>query len=353
MKVRGSRTRTPAVDQDAPVRSRLRPAVAAAAALATVLLTAGCSGSPAPTGASGTASPGASPAATSAGGCATSGSASDAVKVVAKGDAAPDVSFPVPTSASTLQRTVVKAGTGDTVKQGATVSLAYEIYDAKSGKRVDTRGYGSTNPVTFTADPTQLLPGLVSSLVCAKEGERFAAVIPAAQAFGSTGSEQLGVGGGDSLVLVGDLVELVPTKATGAAKALPSGFPKVTLAADGTPKVAIPAAAAPKTLKIATSKQGTGDTVKSGDTVTVQYQGTLWRTGKVFDQSWGKGPTSFPTNGVVKGFGDALVGAKVGSQVVAIVPPADGYGSKGSSDGSIKGTDTMVFVIDVLATAHG
>ena len=331
---------------------RSTPAVVAVA-LATALLTAGCSGSPSGGSTPSAAAPAASssPASSSAA-CAASGSASEAVKVTSKGDAAPGVQFPIPTTATAVQRTVVKAGDGDTVKQGATVSLAYAIYDAKNGKRVDTRGFGSTNPVTFTADPTQLLPGLVQSLVCAKEGERFAAVIPAAQAFGSTGSEQLGVGGGDSLVIVGDLVGLVPTKATGAAKALPSGFPKVTLAADGTPKVAIPATAAPKDLRIATAKQGTGETVKAGDTVTVQYQGVLWRTGKVFDQSWGKGPASFATTGVVKGFGDALVGAKVGSQVVAIVPPADGYGSKGSSDGSIKGTDTMVFVVDVLSTAH-
>lgn len=330
------------------MRIRLRPA-AALAVLASALLTAGCAGSPSGTASSPARS--AAPAA-SAAACAPSGSASDAVKVTAKGDAEPTVSFPVPTEADAVQRTVVTAGDGDTVQQGATVSLAYAIYDAKSGKKVDTRGYGSTNPVTFTADPTQLLPGLVQSLVCAKEGERFAAVIPASQAFGSAGSEQLGVGGGDSLVIVGDLVELVPTKATGAAKALPAGFPKISLAADGTPKVAIPATAAPKQLRIGTAKQGDGETVQSGDTVTVQYQGVLWRTGKVFDQSWGKGPTSFATTGVVKGFGDALVGAKVGSQVVAIVPPADGYGSKGTPDGSIKGTDTMVFVIDVLSTAH-
>jgi peptidylprolyl isomerase len=46
------------------------------------------------------------------------------------------------------------------------------------------------------------------------------------------------------------------------------------------------------------------------------------------------------------------VGQKVGSQVVAIIPPADGYGTTGSTDGTIKGTDTMVFVIDILADAR-
>ena len=78
-----------------------------------------------------------------------------------------------------------------------------------------------------------------------------------------------------------------------------------------------------------------------------------WRNGSVFDQSWGKtGPASFATTGVVKGFSKALVGHRVGSQVVAIIPPADGYGKTGTANGAIKGTDTLVFVIDILATTH-
>jgi peptidylprolyl isomerase len=97
-------------------------------------------------------------------------------------------------------------------------------------------------------------------------------------------------------------------------------------------------------------KTGTGAVVKSTDQVTVQYQGVLWRTGKVFDQSWGQSPATFSPSGVVKGFGKAMIGHKAGSQVVAIIPPSQGYGSSGSQDGTIKPTDTMVFVIDILAT---
>jgi peptidylprolyl isomerase len=91
--------------------------------------------------------------------------------------------------------------------------------------------------------------------------------------------------------------------------------------------------------------------VKKTDQVTVQYQGVLWRTGKVFDQSWGTSPASFLPTQVVPGFGKALIGHKVGSQVVAIIPPSQGYGSAGQSSAGIKGTDTMVFVVDILASA--
>ena len=336
---------------------RLLPAsVVAAAAL---LLTAGCSSSPTTSStpgasASGAASSTPAPSASaSALACAQPGSASGAVKVSGSSGKEPTVSFPKGTEATATERTVVTAGTGAAIQQGSSASIAYVMYDGKTGKKLDARGYGSTDPIVLTVDPAQYLPGLVQALACAKEGERLASVIPASQAFGTTGSEQLGVGAGDSLVFVADVVKLTPTKADGTAKALPSGFPKVTLAASGQPTVSMPATDAPTTLKIAESKVGDGETVKAGDTVTVQYQGSLWRNGTVFDQSWGKsGPTSFATTAVVKGFGEALVGAKVGSQVVAIIPPSDGYGDNPPSGSGITKTDTMVFVIDVLATAH-
>ncbi|MDH2445079.1 FKBP-type peptidyl-prolyl cis-trans isomerase [Amnibacterium sp. CER49] len=328
-------------------RTPFRLVPAALVAVTALALTA-CSSGPAKPSASPTTSN-----AVSASACAKPGSASNAVQVNGKAGSAPTVKFPLPTSTSATQRTVLKAGSGDTVKAGASVQIAYSLYDGKNGKLLDSSGYGAKKPVILTADTTQYLPGLVQALVCGRAGERFASVIPASAAFGSAGSEQLGVGGGDSLVLVADILELTPTKATGALKALPASFPKVTTAANGTPSVKIPATSAPKSLEIADRRVGTGETVRSGDTVTVQYQGVLWRTGSIFDQSWGKtGPTSFATTAVVKGFGKALVGQKIGSQVVAIVPADQGYGSKGSSDGSIKGTDVMVFVIDVLATTH-
>ncbi|MGN6744221.1 MAG: FKBP-type peptidyl-prolyl cis-trans isomerase [Amnibacterium sp.] len=340
----------------------LRRLVPAATAAVLAVLLAGCSGAPSggsTASSSGRAakaaasSPAASPAA-SAVPCATAGSASAAVKVTGKAGAAPSVAFPHPTSASATERRVVTPGSGGTVQSGASVKIAYQLYEGATGKLLDTSGYSAAKkPVILTADTSQYLPGLVQAIVCGKVGERFAAVIPPAQAFGSSGNSSLGVGANHSLVLVGDILSLTPTKATGALRQLPAGFPTVTLASNGQPTVTVPKATAPTTLKIADREVGTGDTVKSGDTVTVQYQGVLWRDGTVFDQSWGKsGPTSFATTAVVKGFGKALVGQKVGSQVVAIVPPAEGYGKAGTANGQITGTDTLVFVIDILATTH-
>jgi peptidylprolyl isomerase len=315
-------------------------------------LLAGCSTSASTTKTSSPAPSASAATSTAALACPASGSASDAVKVTGTGSTEPKVSFSTPTKVTTTQRTTISGGSGATVKQGDSVSLAYAMYDGTTGKKLDTRGWSAKSRVVFSVDAAQVLPGFAEAVFCAKVGDRVASVIPSTKAFGTAGSEQIAVAGGDSIVFVADIVGITATKATGAAKALPSGFPKVTLASDGTPTVKIPATKPPTKLEIAAREVGTGATVKSGDTVTVQYQGVLWRTGAIFDQSWGKtGPTSFATTQVVPGFGKALVGQKVGSQVVAIIPPADGYGTTGSTDGTIKGTDTMVFVIDIIATA--
>jgi peptidylprolyl isomerase len=96
---------------------------------------------------------------------------------------------------------------------------------------------------------------------------------------------------------------------------------------------------------------GSGPAVQAGQTVTVHYTGVIWGTGRVFDSSWKTGePVPFVIGGgqVIKGWDQGLVGQTVGSQVLLVIPPDLGYGSAGNSGGGIKGTDTLVFVVDIL-----
>ena len=46
------------------------------------------------------------------------------------------------------------------------------------------------------------------------------------------------------------------------------------------------------------------------------------------------------------------MGRAVGSQILLVVPPAKGY-PEGSEDGTIKPTDTIVFVVDILDATSG
>ena len=56
----------------------------------------------------------------------------------------------------------------------------------------------------------------------------------------------------------------------------------------------------------------------------------------------------FAVTGVITGFAAGIEGMKVGGRRLLVVPPELGYGPDGSGD-SISGTDTLVFVVDLVA----
>jgi peptidylprolyl isomerase len=128
----------------------------------------------------------------------------------------------------------------------------------------------------------------------------------------------------------------------------------VVLAPNGTPGISVPTSTPPSTLKVDQLKQGSGATVKQGDAVVVQYTGVLWKERTVFDSTWQNGQPatvvaadgSKVQGGVVPGLVRALVGQKVGSQFIAIIPPGMAYGAAGSQ--TVPGNSTLVYVVDVL-----
>jgi peptidylprolyl isomerase len=89
----------------------------------------------------------------------------------------------------------------------------------------------------------------------------------------------------------------------------------------------------------------------------VRYVASIWRNGKVFNDNWPTlaqpttPPNVFQLGSLIKAWNTGLVGIPVGSRVMLVVPPAEGYGKAGQASAGIKGTDTLVFVIDILSTA--
>lgn len=93
-------------------------------------------------------------------------------------------------------------------------------------------------------------------------------------------------------------------------------------------------------------EEGDGDVVPDNATVLVDYHGVNGRTGETFDSSFERPtPATFPLNGVIKGFKKSIAGQKIGSKILVAVPPKDGYGERGTGDGSIGPKDTIVFAI--------
>lgn len=103
----------------------------------------------------------------------------------------------------------------------------------------------------------------------------------------------------------------------------------------------------PDGLQYKVIKQGTGATPSDTDTVTVNYAGKLI-DGTEFDSSYKRGvPASFPVNGVIRGWTEALKLMKVGSTWELYIPSELAYGERGAG-GVIGPNQTLIFKVELL-----
>ncbi|RZU28633.1 peptidylprolyl isomerase [Streptomyces sp. BK022] len=105
-----------------------------------------------------------------------------------------------------------------------------------------------------------------------------------------------------------------------------------------------------KDLAVRTVIAGNGRAVAENDFIKANYLGQIWSSGKVFDNSYDRSPLvlQLAQGSIIDGWRYALTGKKIGSRVEIAVPPTWGYGPSGNEQAGIKGTDTLVFVIDLL-----
>ncbi len=290
--------------------------------------------------------------ASSSSGSTTASSSLDGVSVTGAAGQTPTLKLAkTPFSVSSTVTKVVTPGSGPTIVKGQRVRVDYLLVNGRTDKAADST-YGKSS-VVFNADPSQLLPGLADGLINQKVGSRMLLAVPPKDAFGTTGNTQLGVQKTDTLVFVLDLKSATTpiAKPTGTPVAPKKGLPTVKVDAKGVPSITMPPGAAPTKLVTQDLIAGTGAVVKAGQTVSVNYVGAIWPGGKVFDSSYARGTLSDTVIGVgqvIKGWDQGLVGQRVGSRVMLVIPPDLGYGTSGNSSAGIKGSDTLVFVVDVL-----
>lgn len=159
------------------------------------------------------------------------------------------------------------------------------------------------------------------------------------------------VTGSASVSAAANLGPAVPPATVVAPAVAKSDMPTATGAFGKKPVLTFPKTPPPPTLQRQILIQGNGATTLKRDYLVTNYLGQIW-AGKVFDNSYDRKATSTFQIGagkVVPGWDTALVGLKLGSRVLLSLPPSDGYGSAGSSGAGIKGTDTIVFVVDIVS----
>jgi peptidylprolyl isomerase len=146
---------------------------------------------------------------------------------------------------------------------------------------------------------------------------------------------------------------VVTAPSGGATQASIPTTPTVPPALSKKPVIQIPKTAPPNQLVTKDLVAGTGKTAAAGQTVTVNYVGDLYKTGKEFDSSWSRNQTfttALSAGSVIPGWVKGIAGMKVGGRRELIIPPSLGYGAKGSPP-TIPANSTLVFVVDLLSVS--
>lgn len=325
----------------------MRKAVALTAAAGLLLSLAACSTS-APSGT-----------------CETTISAGDSSSLVtATGSfgAQPVASFPTPLVTDGIQVSTLTKGDGPVLYPGEYATFQITAFDAAT---TNARLTGTYDPaqafITHVGAGTSNLGRIFE---CQTVGSRIAATVTAADLYGFLSVDKTVLPDPkQTLVIVADIEGSALGKAYGTLQSVVRGMPSVVTAPDGTPGITIPAAAAPSVYSSAVIRAGDGETVTAGESVWVHYLRTSWTApSSGLKSTWANDGVpervtltelnATDGTGINAGMLKAIVGQKVGSQVIAIVPPSLGFPA-GSEPSGVTAGDTLVYVIDILGVAAG
>lgn len=264
------------------------------------------------------------------------------ISVSGSSDARPTVDVHTPLHAATTQFADAIRGTGTIpiTSDAQMVVLDVDLVSATTGKQIVSTQYsGDLSQVFAVSRWAQQFPAFTKALHCATAGTRVAIAI-APGGVQASSMQSLGLAADDSLVAVVDVRQVYLAAADGAPVYNEGfGMPAVVRAPGGRPGLVVPDGAAPQSLRVELLERGSGPTVTSSDSVLLHYTIVNWTDKTVADTTWDGEPQIVTLAQKSKGFQKAVVGQRVGSQVMAIIPKADG-----SSDAK----DTQVVVIDIL-----
>ena len=315
---------------------RIRPLAALSAVALSAVLLAGCASSAA--GARGEPDA-ARRSPTCASAAAPSGAASDSVTV--DGDVGEESDRDVRPRRSrspSCRRTVIDEGTGDPVESGELVSYALTAFDADTGEKLGSVGYGE-DPCC----PRQISPDnpVGQILGCATPGSRIVVAFPPADPNAGAGLRHRrprrrpdrGVG-----------------RAAGAGRRAcrPS-----TLADDGAPTIELPGRRCAD--RRSSSRCSRRATARPSRPATPSSSSTPASSGRTARSSTRAGRAARPRRSRRPAWSTASARRSrvrpSARRSLVVIPPAFGYGEAGSTEHELAG-ETLVFVVDILGVQH-
>lgn len=264
---------------------------------------------------------------------------------------------------------VLAEGKGKAIKEGDVIAADYrgQVWES-SGAELPPFVNTFDSGVLWVGSIDSVIPAWNKKLPGVTVGSRVLLIATPEDAFGLDPPDGQPILPNDTLMFVIDVLDAFArdTGPTGT-KVTPDPDPKLPkVVGTEDPKITIPDGDPPTDLLNEVLVKGKGEKVAEGAWVAVQYTAVVWRTGKIFDSTWQRegGPVPLasrltlrgtplngkPGGGVIEGLLSGLVGQNVGSRVLLVVPPSQGYGEAGLADKGVRGSDTVVFVIDILGS---
>ncbi|HEY6739125.1 MAG TPA: FKBP-type peptidyl-prolyl cis-trans isomerase [Actinopolymorphaceae bacterium] len=266
----------------------------------------------------------------------------------------PKVDFDEPFEVEKTTSTVLKEGKGPKVALGEQVVLQYVGINGRDGKEFDS-SWKRGKEAVFPLVEGSLIKGFIDGLKGKKAGSRVLLTITPEDGYGPSGGTQDGtIKKDDSLVFVVDLKKSYKplTQAKGEKVTPAEGTPTVTLDDKDRPTgVQVPKGDPPKKLVVQPLVKGDGKKVSDDLSATAHILGATWRTGKPFESTWDRGqPQTMPPLAQlpVKGLADGLRNQTVGSRVLLVIPPDQGFQQDGGEGVDLKKDDTVILVVDIL-----
>ena len=285
-----------------------------------------------------------------------SGDTSSTVTADGKVGSKPDVDFPTPLIAKTPEVSVLVHGDGPQVGHTGQVDYAITYFDGTTGEEQQSTGYGTPGSDETPARSAVGLSDFAISeaLTCVSVGDRIALTATYSEAFPSND----GTVDESTMVYVIDVLASYLDRADGFNQLPQDGLPVVVTEVDGTPAIAVGTVERPTTTRVETVKGGSGATVRDDSRVVSHLRLWGWPSSAGGDpeelaSTWGGSQQAVTLtledsddNIIPPGVRDALAGAKVGSQLLIIIPPGDD--SYPTPPQGIAEDTTMIWVVDIL-----
>jgi peptidylprolyl isomerase len=274
-------------------------------------------------------------------------------RIEVKGDfaAKPDIEIEAPLKLSKSSSWTTETGQGDKVGADSTAILQLTLANARTGKTAISTLDQGQKPLEIQLGD-QVFPSLNGALVGKPADSRVVVASVADDAYGDEGAPQIGIEGGDPVVMVADILSTDPTSLldgpTGDTLVAPPSAPVLEESGGLPAGFDFSKARKPKKLVVVPLREGTGPEVEPPDRVAADYLGQVWGAKQPFEGTFTKEPQPFSIGlgNVIKAWDSALAGQKEGARVMIICPPDVAYGA--TAQPKIPANSTLVFVVDVL-----